>query len=147
MNVANNTETVPTQNVVAVWEGSDPVLKAEYVALGAHYDHVGSRLRRLTGTTRSATARTTMAPARLRCWQWRKRWRKHRRVRSVRCCSSGIAAKRKDCGARVTSLNIRPCRSIKIVAQLNIDMIGRSKKEGDTNPRNKELTGPDADLS
>jgi Zn-dependent M28 family amino/carboxypeptidase len=29
-----------------------------------------------------------------------------------------------------------------IVAQLNIDMIGRSKKEGDTNPKNKELTGP-----
>src|SRR6185295_15063546 len=32
MNVASTTETVPTQNVVAVWEGSDPVLKAEYVA-------------------------------------------------------------------------------------------------------------------
>ncbi len=42
MSVASTTETVPTQNVVAVWEGSDPVLKAEYVALGAHYDHVGS---------------------------------------------------------------------------------------------------------
>src|ERR1051325_6616146 len=42
MNVASNAETVTTQNVVAVWEGSDPVLKAEYVALGAHYDHVGS---------------------------------------------------------------------------------------------------------
>jgi Zn-dependent M28 family amino/carboxypeptidase len=31
----------------------------------------------------------------------------------------------------------------KIVTQLNIDMIGRSKKAGDTNPRNKELSGPD----
>src|SRR4029434_599761 len=30
-----------TQNVVAVWEGSDPFLKNEYVAMGAHYDHVG----------------------------------------------------------------------------------------------------------
>lgn len=30
----------------------------------------------------------------------------------------------------------------KIVAQLNIDMIGRSKKAGDTNPKNRELTGP-----
>lgn len=30
-----------TQNVVAVIEGSDPVLKKEYVAIGAHYDHVG----------------------------------------------------------------------------------------------------------
>jgi Zn-dependent M28 family amino/carboxypeptidase len=30
----------------------------------------------------------------------------------------------------------------KIVTQLNIDMIGRSKKEGDTNPRNSGLSGP-----
>jgi Zn-dependent M28 family amino/carboxypeptidase len=29
-----------------------------------------------------------------------------------------------------------------IVAQLNIDMIGRSKKPGDTNPRNRNLSGP-----
>ena len=28
------------------------------------------------------------------------------------------------------------------MTQINIDMIGRSKKEGDTNPRNKELSGP-----
>src|SRR5215212_6214937 len=42
MSIANNAEIIPTQNVVAVWEGSDPVLKTEYVALGAHYDHVGS---------------------------------------------------------------------------------------------------------
>ena len=29
-----------------------------------------------------------------------------------------------------------------IVTQLNIDMIGRSKKVGDDNPANKDLTGP-----
>jgi Zn-dependent M28 family amino/carboxypeptidase len=29
------------QNVVAVLEGSDPTLRNEYVAVGAHYDHVG----------------------------------------------------------------------------------------------------------
>jgi len=29
-----------------------------------------------------------------------------------------------------------------IVAQLNIDMIGRSKADGDTNPRNANLSGP-----
>jgi Zn-dependent M28 family amino/carboxypeptidase len=28
-------------NVIAVWEGSDPVLKNEYVVLSAHMDHVG----------------------------------------------------------------------------------------------------------
>ena len=30
----------------------------------------------------------------------------------------------------------------RIVAQLNIDMIGRSRAEGDTDPRNKDLSGP-----
>jgi hypothetical protein len=30
-----------TQNVVAIVEGSDPLLKNTYVAFGAHYDHVG----------------------------------------------------------------------------------------------------------
>jgi Zn-dependent M28 family amino/carboxypeptidase len=30
----------------------------------------------------------------------------------------------------------------KIVTQLNIDMIGRSKQDGDTNPRNQTLSGP-----
>jgi Zn-dependent M28 family amino/carboxypeptidase len=31
-----------------------------------------------------------------------------------------------------------------IVADVNIDMIGRSKPEGDTNPADKVLTGPNA---
>ena len=40
--VKTTAETVTTQNVVAIVEGSDPVLKDEYVALGAHYDHTGT---------------------------------------------------------------------------------------------------------
>lgn len=38
-----NLETikVPTQNIVAVVEGSDPELKDEYVIVTAHYDHTG----------------------------------------------------------------------------------------------------------
>ena len=39
--VATKSDTVYTQNVVGILEGSDPVLKNEYVAVGAHYDHVG----------------------------------------------------------------------------------------------------------
>jgi hypothetical protein len=41
-NIVNKGETQWTQNVVALWEGSDPVLKNEMVAIGAHYDHVGT---------------------------------------------------------------------------------------------------------
>lgn len=32
---------VPAKNVVGIIEGSDPVLKKEYLAISAHYDHVG----------------------------------------------------------------------------------------------------------
>ncbi|TFH24126.1 MAG: M28 family peptidase [Bacteroidia bacterium] len=30
-----------TRNVLAVIEGSDPLLKDEYIIVGAHYDHIG----------------------------------------------------------------------------------------------------------
>ncbi|AFD05997.1 M20/M25/M40 family metallo-hydrolase [Solitalea canadensis] len=36
-----DTPYVKTWNVVGVIEGSDPVLKKEYIVLGAHYDHLG----------------------------------------------------------------------------------------------------------
>lgn len=36
-----DTPTVTTQNVIGVIEGSDPVLKNEFIVLGAHYDHLG----------------------------------------------------------------------------------------------------------
>ncbi|MBX6364292.1 MAG: M20/M25/M40 family metallo-hydrolase [Gemmatimonadetes bacterium] len=35
--------TAPARNVVAILPGSDPTLKHEYVAIGAHSDHVGIR--------------------------------------------------------------------------------------------------------
>ena len=40
-NIALKSDVVHSQNVVGILEGSDPVLKNEYVAIGAHYDHVG----------------------------------------------------------------------------------------------------------
>lgn len=39
--VGVRSSSIHTQNVVGILEGSDPVLKNEYVAIGAHYDHVG----------------------------------------------------------------------------------------------------------
>lgn len=38
---AGSSDTMWSQNVIAVIEGSDPRLRDEYVALGAHSDHVG----------------------------------------------------------------------------------------------------------
>ncbi|HEU4836485.1 MAG TPA: M20/M25/M40 family metallo-hydrolase [Pyrinomonadaceae bacterium] len=143
MSVTNNTETVPTQNVVAVWEGSDPVLKAEYVALGAHYDHVGSGCPP-NGTDTicngadddgsGTTALLGMAEALAKAPTKPKR-----SVLFVWHCGEekGLWGSRYFTENPTVPLN-------QVVAQINIDMIGRSKKEGDTNSRNTDLTGPNA---
>jgi hypothetical protein len=39
--VALHEERAPGRNVVAILPGSDPALKGEYVAIGAHNDHIG----------------------------------------------------------------------------------------------------------
>jgi hypothetical protein len=40
-NVQVDHDRVRTQNVLGMIEGSDPVLKDEYIVIGAHYDHLG----------------------------------------------------------------------------------------------------------
>ena len=143
MNVASSTETIPTQNVVAVWEGDDPVLKSEYVALGAHYDHVGTNCLPAGNDTicngadddgSGTTALLGMAEALAKAPV-----RPKRSILFVWHCGEekGLWGSRYFTEFPTVPLD-------HIVAQLNIDMIGRSKKEGDTNPRNVELTGPDA---
>lgn len=39
--VLPNTKPIETYNVIGVLEGTDPVLKNEYIVIGAHYDHLG----------------------------------------------------------------------------------------------------------
>jgi len=134
-------ETKWTQNVVAVWEGSDPVLKKEMVAIGAHYDHEGMN---------------PNAPGPDKIWN------------GADDDGSGTVAVLSIAEALATSA-VKPKRSIlfvwhcgeekglwgseyfnkfptvdikEVIAQLNIDMIGRSKPAGDTEPKNKELSGP-----
>ena len=129
-----------TQNVVAVFEGSDPVLKNEYVALGAHYDHVGVGIPVNgdstyngadddgSGTTAllaiaEALAHTTPRPKRSVLFVWHAGEEK------------GLWGSRYFTENPTVALD-------KIVTQINLDMIGRSKQEGDTNPRNTTLSGP-----
>ena len=143
LSMANTVESLQTQNVVAIWEGSDPVLKSEYVALGAHYDHVGSGCPPVgndricngadddgSGTTAllAMAEALTKAPVRPK-----------RSILFVWHCGEekGLWGSRYFTEYPTVPLD-------HIVAQINIDMIGRSKKDGDTNPRNAELTGPNA---
>jgi Zn-dependent M28 family amino/carboxypeptidase len=133
-------ERPTTQNVVAVWEGGDPVLKNEYVAVGAHYDHVGicapgqadPICNGADDDGSGTTALLGMAEAISHAKQKPKR-----SVLFVWHCGEekGLWGSRYFTDYPTIPLD-------KIVTQLNIDMIGRSKKEGDTNPRNQTLSGP-----
>lgn len=139
----SRSETKYTQNVVALWEGSDPKLKAEMVAIGAHYDHVGVNPNARTedkiwngadddgsGTVAvlsiaEALAKSKVRPKRSVLFVWHTGEEK------------GLWGSE--------YFNKFPTVDIKqVIAQLNIDMIGRSRKTDDTNPKNKDLSGENA---
>lgn len=133
-----------TQNVVGVIEGKDSKLKKEYVALGAHYDHVGaagSSGCRPVGSDSicngadddgsGTTSLLAMAEA------FTKGPRPKRSVLFVWHTGEEKGLWGSDYFTRYPTVPLD-----QVVAQVNIDMIGRSKKEGDTNPANRMLTGP-----
>lgn len=133
-------ETAWTQNVVAIWEGSDPVLKSEMVAIGAHYDHVGTNPNAPgedkiwngadddgSGTTGVLGIAEALAKAKVR---------PKRSILFVWHCGEEKGLWGSEYFNKFPTVDIK-----KVIAQLNIDMIGRSKKAGDTEPKNKDLSG------
>jgi hypothetical protein len=138
--VAAKTEKPMTQNVVAVWPGSDPLLKNEYVAVGAHYDHIGicapGTADPICNGADDDGSGTTAVLAMAEAISHAKE-RPKRSVLFVWHCGEekGLWGSRYFTDYPTIPLN-------HIVTQLNIDMIGRSKKAGDTNPRNRDLSGP-----
>lgn len=161
LDIKGNAETLPTQNVVAIWEGSDPSLKEEYLAVGCHYDHVGSRPDSDGGKTDGWSRYKAFLNSAGRLGGTDKIWN------GADDDGSGTVAVLAM--AEALAKGPRPKRSVllvwhageekglwgsdyitdnppvpakQIIAQLNIDMIGRSKKAGDTNQRNAELSGP-----
>ncbi|MBC8103126.1 MAG: M28 family peptidase, partial [Cytophagales bacterium] len=136
------TETVTTQNVVAVWEGGDPVLKNEYVALGAHYDHIG------VATTPDARGDTiyngadddgsgTSAILAIADAFRQSPSRPRRSLLFVWHCGEEKGLWGSDFFTRNATVPLE-----QITAQLNIDMIGRSRAAEDTSRANARLSGP-----
>ncbi|MCA1619069.1 MAG: M28 family peptidase [Acidobacteria bacterium] len=145
LNVKLTTTEEFTQNVVGVVEGKDSKLKREYVALGAHYDHVGANGAagcRPIGTDSicngadddgsGTTGLLAMAEA------FRKGPRPRRSILFVWHTGEEKGLWGSEYYTRYPTVPLN-----QVVAQLNMDMIGRSRKEGDTNPANRRLTGPD----
>ena len=133
-----------TQNVVAMVEGSDSQLRSTYVAFGAHYDHVGYAGNELApdGQRPQAPGRVTSGAADDRIWNGAD--------------DDGSGSVALMALARAFAQGSRPKRSLlfvwhageergllgsryfadyptvpldRVVAQLNIDMIGRNRDD------------------
>ncbi len=134
-------ETLSTQNVIGVLEGSDPILKDEYVAIGAHYDHVGVGSTPINGDKifngADDDGSGTVAVLQL-AEAFSHAPRPKRSIMFVWHCGEekGLL------GSRYL-MKFPTIPVDKIITQLNIDMIGRSKKADNNNSANNELSGPD----
>jgi hypothetical protein len=162
LSVLGKMEALPTQNVVAIWEGSDPTLKSEYIAVGAHYDHVGVRPKSDEGKTDGWSRYKLFLESAGVIGNDDKLWngadddgsgttavlaiaealaKAPRPKRSVLLVWH--AGEEKGLWGSEYVANNPPVPINQIVTQLNIDMIGRSKPEGDSNQRNENLTKTD----
>lgn len=140
LNTVVKTDKIPTQNVVGMIEGSDPTLKSEMVVLSAHYDHDGVRPNAPgedkiwngadddgSGTTAilamaEALAKSPKKPKRSMVFLW-------------------VAGEEKGLLGSEYFVKFPTVPIDKVVTNINIDMIGRSRKAADANPKNKDLSG------
>jgi len=140
LSAAGSKETVNTQNVVAVWEGSDPQLKSEMVAVGAHYDHVGTRPNAQgedkiwNGADDDGSG--TVAVLAMAEALYKSPKRPTRSILLVWHAGEEKGLWGSEYFNKFPTVDIK-----KVVTQLNIDMIGRSRKADDANPKNKDLSG------
>ena len=132
---------VAARNVVAKWEGSHPTLKKEMFAIGAHYDHVGIRENApgddkiYNGADDDGSGTTAMMAIAEALSKAKKRPK--RSILFVWHAGEEKGLWGSEYFNKFPTVNIK-----NVIAQLNIDMIGRSKLKGDENPKNKELSGP-----
>jgi hypothetical protein len=142
-NVPTTVRIEHTMNVVGIVDGSDPVLKGEYVALGAHLDHLGreaddGRRKGADDINNGAdddgsgvVALLTMAGAVARG--------PHPKRSLLFVWHTG--EEYGSWGARYFTA-FPPVPVDRIIAQLNVDMIGRAKPPDDSRPGDSTLTGP-----
>lgn len=123
-----------TQNVVGILEGTDPKLKDEYLALSAHYDHLKTNARGEIYPGADDDGSGTAAVLNIA-----RAFSLERPARSVLV----IFHTGEELGLLGSEYNadVAPVVPLDhIIADLNIDMIGRSRAAGDKDERNLELS-------
>ncbi|HWP44162.1 MAG TPA: M28 family peptidase, partial [Blastocatellia bacterium] len=129
----------PTFNVVGILEGSDPKLKNEYVVFSAHYDHLQTNR---NGEVYNGADDDGSGTAGV--------------LEIAQAFSVGPRSPRsiliifhtgEEMGllGSLYNTDYEPIVPLKnLVANFNIDMIGRSRQDGNNDPRDRELTDKDS---
>ena len=123
----------PAQNVAGILDGTDPTLKDEFVVLSAHYDHLMTRNGQIyrgadddgSGTVSVLEIAQALA--------------KERPKRSILI----MFHTGEELGLFGSEYNTDYSPVVplsQLVCDLNIDMVGRSRPPGDTDPRDAKLT-------
>jgi len=138
LNLSVETLYKQTQNVVAIYEGSDPKLKNEYVLLSAHYDHLKSDSKNVyCGADDDASGTSAI-------------------LTIAQVLAEGILPKRsilvvfhtgEEMGLQGSSyfVDVEPLIALSnIIVNLNADMIGRSRTGEKISFLDRELTDKDS---
>jgi hypothetical protein len=142
LSVGVKTQDIHTQNVVGILEGSDPVLKNEYVAIGAHYDHVGMNPF-FAGPDKIWNGADDDGSGTVSVMNIAEAFAKgaEKPKRSILFIWHAGEEKGLWGSDYYTANPTVPISSI--ITQLNVDMIGRYQNPGDENhPQNKRLPKP-----
>ena len=129
----------PAQNVAGILDGSDPKFKDEYVVFSAHYDHLQTESNGEVYNGADDDGSGTVSVLEI-----------------AEALAIGTRPKRsvliifhtgEELGLFGSEFNadyspVVPLK--KLVVDLNIDMVGRSRPEGDTDPRDRMLTDKDS---
>ncbi|MFO7693936.1 MAG: M28 family peptidase [Vicinamibacterales bacterium] len=133
-----------TQNVIGMVEGRDPVLKNEFIVISAHLDHVGFAAAAAAGDTINNGAdddgsgsAALMAIARAYAQGAARGIRPKRSVIFL-----WVTGEEKGLWGSQYFAQFPPVDITKVVANLNMDMIGRSKTPGYTDPPTYKLVDP-----
>ena len=137
--LTKKTETVSGENIVAVVEGSDPVLKNECVVLSAHYDHVGitGKGEINNGADDNGSGTTALLEIAEAFSKMKKKPRRSIVFTWVTAEEKGLV------GSEYYTLNpVFPLN--KTIANINLDMVGRSAEKELVKVDNPEesLAGP-----
>jgi hypothetical protein len=144
LHTAVSSERNLTENVVGIIEGSDPVLKNEYVVMSGHLDHLGLSVPDNTGDRvfngaddDASGSAALMAIAHAYAQGAAKGIRPKRSI-----IFAWVAGEEKGLWGSQYFNQFPPIDITKVVADLNMDMIGRTKPAGYVDPPSYKLAEP-----